>query len=216
MFLDGRFERTSELCSTRPKRPQAVSRSLVTLCVALAMSCLSAGSEAKVATISLGEMARHSDFILVAKVDHVVIRAGVKIARIRAIQFIKGGTERPIAFVAEPTWRCDTSAAVGGERVLLYLSRASNERTVNGQNLGAVKAACKREGTQLFELSHSGRGRIRLNLHKGQWVAPVTPGEGRGPSLNVNLYIPRPINTLLTSPGHSAVSLADLIKRSKK
>jgi hypothetical protein len=70
--------------------------------------------EAKVATISIGELARESDLMMVAEVQRVEVKAGVKIARVRVIRFVKGEAECPIAFVAEPTWTCDTSAAVQG------------------------------------------------------------------------------------------------------
>ena len=184
----------------------------------VALSWLAIGVQAKVATISIGELARASDLILVAEVQRVEVKAGVQVARVRVIRFIKGEAECPIAFVAEPTWTCDTSAAVPGERVLLYLTAAvaPQERTMNGKNVGAVQASCKREGTQLYVLSHSGRGRIRLSLTKGQWVAPVTRGDARGPGLNLNLYIPRPVATVLTSPGHRAVPLAELVTRSQQ
>ncbi len=185
-----------------------------TLCV-VGLSWLAMSVQAKVATIRIGELARESDLILVAEVQRVEVKAGVKIARVRVIRFVKGEAECSITFVAEPTWRCDTSAAVPGERVLLYLAAAVDpqERTLNGKNVDAVQASCKREGTQLDVLSHSGRGRIPLSLNQGQWVAPVTRGDGRGPGLNLNLYIPRPVATGLTSPGHRAVPLAELIKR---
>jgi len=181
----------------------------------VALSWLAMSVQAKVGTISIGELALESDLILVAEVQRVEVKAGVRIARVRVIRFVKGEAECPIAFVAEPTWTCDTSAAVPGERVLLYLTAAVDrrERTLNGKNVGAVQASCKREGTQLYVLSHSGRGRIRLSLTKGQWVAPVTRGDARGPGLNLNLYIPRPVATVRTSPGHRAVPLAELIKR---
>lgn len=171
--------------------------------------------QAKVGTISIGELAQGSDLILVAEVQRVEVKAGVKIARVRVIRFVKGKAECPIAFVAEPTWACDTSAALPGKRVLLYLTAAVDpqEQTLNGKNVRAVQASCKREGTQLYVLSHSGRGRIPLSLNKGQWVAPVTRGDARGPGLNLSLYIPRPVTTVLTSPGHRAVPLAELITR---
>ena len=121
----------------------------------VALSWLAISVHAKVGTISIGELAQGSDLILVAEVQRVEVKAGVRIARVRVIRFIKGEAECPIAFVAEPTWTCDTSAAVPGERVLLYLTAAVDpqERTLNGKNVGAVQAWCKREGTQLYHFS---------------------------------------------------------------
>ncbi|BBO24375.1 MAG: hypothetical protein AMXMBFR19_09360 [Chthonomonadaceae bacterium] len=184
--------------------------------MAVILSLLCASAQAKVATISLNALAKLSDLILVAEVERVELRAGVRVARIKTIQFVKGSAECPIAFVAERTWTCDLSTAIAGERVLLYLSSIGKVkgRTMNGQDLGAAQAACKKDGIQLYTLTHSGRGRIPLSLNKGQWVAGVTPGEGRGPGLNANLYVPKPIPTLQTSPGHKAVSLAELVRRS--
>jgi len=78
------------------------------------LTWLAMSVQAKVATISIGELARESDLILVSKVRRVEVEAGVKIARVRVIRFVKGEAECPIAFVAEPTWTCDTSAAVPG------------------------------------------------------------------------------------------------------
>lgn len=185
---------------------------------ALSLVFLSTVVHAKVATVSLHELVRLSDIILVGEVERVEVKAGVKVARVRSSQFIKGHAECPIAFVAEATWTCDISTAVPGEPVLLYLKSVGQpkSRTMKGQDLGAVQAACKREGVQLYVLSHSGRGRIRLSLERGRWVAPVTPGEGKGPGLNVNLYVPKPIPTVPTSSGQRAILLAELVQRTTK
>lgn len=189
-----------------------------TIFAVLGLSCLSINLQAKVATLSLDELARKSDLILIAEVERVEVKADVKIGRVRVIRFIKGATKSPIAFVAQRTWTCDMSEAVSGERVLLFLTSASSQKgkTMFGQNLNAVQASCKREGAQLYVLSHSGRGRIRLSLSMGQWVANVTQGDGRGPCPNINLYVPRPVPTLRNSSGQLVVTLAELIARTEK
>lgn len=183
---------------------------------AIGMLLLCAVAQAKVATISLQELARYSDLILVGEVKRVELRSGVKVAFVRVGSVHKGRVEGPIAFVAEPTWTCDISSAKPGEPVLLYLDslRPPKGRTMEGQDLGAAQAACKQEGVQLFLLGHSGRGKIALSLEKGRWVAPVTTGEGRGPGLNVNLYVPKPVPTVPTASGQRAILLAELVKRS--
>lgn len=174
--------------------------------------------QAKVATISLQELAKTSDLILFGEVEQVEVKGGVKVAFVRVGSVYKGRVDGPIAFVAEPTWTCDISSATPGEPVLLYLSdlKPIKGKTMEGQDLGAAKTACKREGVRLMLIAHSGRGKIPLLMEHGRWMAPVTTGEGKGPGLNVNLYVPTPVPTVQTSKGGRAILLAELLQRTQK
>jgi hypothetical protein len=71
-------------------------------------------------------------------------------------------------FVAEPTWTCDTSDAVAGETVLLFLSRV-REQTIERPNLGKppVRVGAAKQQA-LFYIAHSGRGRMPVRQVNGQ------------------------------------------------
>lgn len=171
--------------------------------------------EAKVATISLDELARKSTMIVLASVESLEVKAGVRIAHIKPIQTIRGKTSGRIAFVAEQTWKCDMSTALKGERVLLYLSPivSLSGKTMYGQDLSRAKESCENDGTELLQLSHSGRGRIPLHETAGQWLATISIGDGSGPSLNVNLYLPWPKSAGPQPSVKNGVSLVQLMKR---
>src|SRR5262245_26570032 len=63
-----------------------------------------------------------ADAIGIARVTEIATLDGVKVARATIIRPLRGvAAESRVAFVAEPTWSCDTSWAVVGETVLLVL-----------------------------------------------------------------------------------------------
>ncbi|MGI8922645.1 MAG: hypothetical protein ACR2HJ_01165 [Fimbriimonadales bacterium] len=172
---------------------------------------------ARVATIDLGQLARLSDLIVVGEVAAIQKVGGVKVASVKTISFVKGVAECPIAFVAEPTWACDTSAAVVGERALLYLSPVPilKKRAMNGQNLSGLVSACKRKGVILYVLSHSGRGRIPLKFSGSKWIASVRQGSRTASQLNVNLTLPRSAPIQKAPNGSRFVDLNYLAEHSK-
>ncbi len=185
-------------------------------CITLLLTAVSL-AYSKVATIDLGRLARLSNLIVVAEVIAIQEVGGVKVASVKTISLVKGVAECPIAFVAEPTWACDTSAAVVGERVLLYLSPVPQlkKRTMNGQDLTAAASACKLNGVILYVLSHSGHGRIPLKLSGSKWIANVRQGPGTAPKLNANLTLPWSAPIRKAPNGSSFVGLNYLVDRSK-
>ena len=62
----------------------------------------------------------------------------------------KGSAEQVVEFLASPTWTCDISTAIAGERVLLFLKADESGR---------------------LTILHSGRGRMPLRDVDGQQFA---------------------------------------------
>jgi hypothetical protein len=114
-----------------------------TLCVFL---CASPAS-AKVAAISIEELVAESDEIVVATVTELtpesVLRNQSVFARAAVKRTLKGSLTGTFQFLASPTWTCDSSTAVQGETVLLFLKHHRDHH---------------------FVIAHSGRGRMPLRV----------------------------------------------------
>lgn len=178
---------------------------LVGIAVAVATSTV---AFAKVGTIDIGSLARESEVVAVGTVTDIGKVGGVNVAFVDKTEFIKGFAFERIAFVAEPTWKCDTSDAVVGERVLLFLAEIPNSRPVlGGLDIVSAKKACTRSGSSLYLLGHSGRGRIRLFQRGKDWVARVRLSEDYPPELNVNLTLPRSAPVVRESEKLGAISV---------
>lgn len=132
--------------------------------------CTALPAFARVATLSTGELTKLSDVIVLAKVNRIFERGNVRVASAGILTRFKGKTQmQTVEFVACQTWTCDTSDAVLGETVLLFLDPANIKRgvTMNGQDIAKASAMASKQGITLFELTHSGRGRVQVMESKG-------------------------------------------------
>lgn len=111
-------------------------------------------AEAKVARIDFRELVSMSDVIVVAKVESVSRSlSGNRNAFARVKQVWKGKPGANVKFLASPTWTCDTSTAIKGETIVLFLTRV--------MRLGP------------FHIAHSGRGRMPVRVVRGRAYATI-------------------------------------------
>jgi hypothetical protein len=89
----------------------------------------------------LSELAAQSEFIVVAKVNKLVVRTEGTYASATPVECWKGVASGDLEFIISPTFACDISTAVPGERVVLFLSADASGR---------------------LSISHYGRGRMPL------------------------------------------------------
>jgi hypothetical protein len=86
-----------------------------------------------VASISFDELVQGSDIIVVAKVESVsnplIALIGKRYAKAKVMDVWKGAQMEQIEFRASPTWSCDTSSAIKGETVLLFLKKGDESRS---------------------------------------------------------------------------------------
>ena len=107
---------------------------------------------AKVATITLLELAQRAEFIGIVRVDRIglgipFVRSPRASATIR--ESWKGRATGKVTFVAAPTWICDISGADKGEEAVVFLRRGS--------------------------LEHAGRGRMPIYTRDGRELAAIWP-----------------------------------------
>ena len=156
-----------------------------------------------VGTIGVNRLAIGSQVIAVADVTEIVERSGVRVAVAKVVRGLKGAVPNDtIEFVAEKTWTCDISNAVLGERVLLYLIKVRDRDgvTMFKQDLSKAASMSRSAGRVLYELYHSGRGRIVINRSKdGDWLA-VKRRSGDPWTLNVNLTAPKQVRVFNSQP----------------
>jgi hypothetical protein len=124
---------------------------LVTLMVA-------SPAPAKVAAITLRELARDSDSIVVATVESIAVVDGMKVATIVPEETLKGQirTEK-FYLLASPTWACDMSNAEAGEHVLLFVNRVDGteiDRKLLRQPAAHISLK------PLYRIANAGRGRM--------------------------------------------------------
>ncbi|MBI5211163.1 MAG: hypothetical protein HY927_14420 [Elusimicrobia bacterium] len=118
-----------------------------------------------VAKLPLKEMVKTSDLIVVAQVRSVTIakaspplnpleisREEENHASARVLEVWKGNPPETVIFLASPTWTCDISDAVLGEKAVLFL---------------------KSRGPQLFQIELAGRGRMPLRIVDGVCYATI-------------------------------------------
>lgn len=146
------------------------------------LACLATGSPRKVATITVNELYRSSDLVVIAEVKGIRNLSGIKIATADVQQIFKGRPAiKSVDLVAEEVWNCDISTAIKGERVLLYLRTTNIESPFDGQtrqiaNLGSQYRA---KGSRLYDICHSGRGRFQLAKGKTDYTVQVLFVENR-------------------------------------
>lgn len=125
-------------------------------------------TQARVGPASLADMSNGSNYITLAHVESVKSINGVKIASVLTEKVFKGRfTNSRFYVLAEPTWQCDISEAIPGERVLLFLNPTKNS-VVHFRFGYRKKAAVRISHTPLFSIAHSGRGRMPLRKIKGK------------------------------------------------
>jgi hypothetical protein len=136
------------------------------LALGLAIATVSVPGEAKVARTTLGQLIMGSEAIMIAHVEGLLSFDGLTVARAVPARVLKGrerGT--PIYFVAGPTWACDTSTAVRGETVLLFLLHAKSARVERRH----IHRPTARVAVQpLYFLDAAGRGRLPIREVNGQ------------------------------------------------
>lgn len=121
----------------------------------LTLLLLAAPLSAKVGSLSLAEMADASEVIVLAKVDSVSWLPWKRYATATIEEVWKGKETRTVEFLASPTWTCDVSEAVKGERVVLFLTHDPESRS--------------------YAIAHAGRGRMPLRTVGGKAYATFWP-----------------------------------------
>lgn len=182
------------------------------LCRVVVICALASSAAAKVATISIAELARECQASAVATVTSVEEVAGLRVAFAQRLERVSGRVPERFAFVAEMTWKCDISTAIEGERVLLYLRPITPGAR---KNVVAAKRACEDKGLPLYELEHAGRGRIPLHLRENQWYAQVKLVPNAPAEICVNLTLPKgaPIRFVRGKMGYVPVSYITSLPR---
>ena len=134
------------------------------LCFSLVISIIFPGfSSAEVGPMSLAEMIKYSDCIVVGKIVRTKINRK-NIAEIAVSQNLKGDSSlRRVRFSSAPLWACDVSAAVENEQGLFFL-----QKDPFGDPALRALPPGEHDGVPLFFLAHSGRGRIIIQNLDGE------------------------------------------------
>lgn len=194
-------------------------RTLLILMSLLFGASITPSPNLKVATISLDNLTALSTEVVIADVTKIESRAGVRVGVAQVIENIGGSLRKrnTIEFVAEPTWTCDISDARVGERVLLFMIPidGSAKQSMHGQPLGSASKEASGHGKQLYELTHSGRGRIVLHAADAKvWSAIVDRyTEDDAWQLNVNLTVPKKVTVSGVKGNKGSITLDDLVAR---
>jgi hypothetical protein len=157
-----------------------VGRQIVAVTVLSLM--LGHAASAKVGSATLEEMAEGSEVIAV--VDDVKIHSvnEVHIAEATVSKIVKGPSDlKTLYFVASPTWTCDISAAEEGESALVFLHKISDRSAVFDKDLGYDFELPAEGYDPLYQVSHSGRGRMPIREVDGEKYAEIWLGDVRLP-----------------------------------
>jgi hypothetical protein len=117
--------------------------------VVMVLLCLPSIAFAKIAHPTLAGLVHGADVIVLARVGEVPSTQNrERIAKAQVLEVWKGAAGKEVSFRAFPTWACDTSTAIEGETVVLFLvgSRTSS----------------------IMSIAHAGRGRIPVKSVEGQ------------------------------------------------
>ena len=152
-------------------------------------------AEAKVKALKLQEVVKDADFIGIVEVTSIMMaQKGRRVATAKVVALWKGNVTETVQFLAEPTWECDVSDAKAGERIVLFASKGSGNKSVS-------------------EIAHSGRGRMPIT-DKGEKTVClcsydiILPKGSRGPE---SPNIGESATTLVT-----VEELKRLVEQSKK
>jgi hypothetical protein len=168
----------------------------------------------RVGSTTLKALTVYSDGIAVAKVERVEKVGGVSVATAKVVHPLKGlRAQQQVAFLAEGTWTCDTSYAVVGETVLLFLQRpgAHFQEFIRNRPQFQQERTSRLSSLPFFQIAYAGRGRMPLQMRRGQSYLCVkkedtsasTATTGRHPRVvfwNGTVQLPSGIRAL-SSPG---------------
>ena len=157
--------------------------------VHIALAAAASAPARSVGPMTLAEMVRFSDVVVVATVESVSehpVKEEVEVERgrpggtarlgtLRVERWIKGKptAEAPV-FLNQSTWTCDITGADAGERALFFLGCASKE---DGLREGIVSYAEKFGDRPLLRILHSGRGQMGLRIVAGEELATCWTGD---------------------------------------
>jgi len=96
---------------------------------------------------TLEGLTRNASLIVVAQVENVNEKDGVKVATARVIDVWKGRSPGIVQFRASRSWTCDASTAIPGETVVLFLAGDTQ--------------------TDVMAIAYSGIGRLQVNDTEG-------------------------------------------------
>lgn len=153
------------------------------------------GVAARVREVSLEELVNASEMILVGTVVEVRDVEGVRVARVRVEQTVKGPTYEEIWYLAQSTWLCDITGGELNERAILLLNRYEFDPEPNriGDNNSVVigefpepmsfRASVEQVtgGEPFWAVSWSGRGQMTIRRSWGREHALVWTAEVRLP-----------------------------------
>jgi len=137
-------------------------------------------ARAYVRPIPFAELVKHSDFIVIGKVQSVTRVETVKVAKIEVSRILKGSPVSELYFLAQDTWMCDISGAEVDETALFFLSKYQFDPDpkprptpdANGfvqlstdfeEPLGfREKLETMTNGAPFLQVEHAGRGKMLL------------------------------------------------------
>lgn len=147
-------------------------RQLRTLFVLLLLFGAANSVHARRMEMSLEELARHSQVIVSAQVKMVSTIGGMKVAEATVVRSIAGENVKEgmkLTFIAGRTWACDTSHAVAGETVLLFLTQLDREKPdpllkefLNERPQFDAEYTRQYDKTPFFRIANSGQGRLEV------------------------------------------------------
>ena len=136
----------------------------------LALIAFFSAASAKVAGTSLQGLVMQSDVIVLAKVVRAERIEGVFVAVLSVEMTFKGPDAETWAVAATPTWTCDVSSAVVGERGLFFLapyrSQPATSRYEPGPHL--LEQVAGRGLGPLHSITYHGRGRMPVRTVEGE------------------------------------------------
>jgi hypothetical protein len=115
------------------------------------------GTQARASYIIVGDyltvFTNGASVIVVAEVTGVSDEpSGLRVARARVKEAWKGSPGSEVSFRASPTWACDTSTAVPGETILLFLYPTPGEPFMSIVTYGSGRIQIKDERGKSFVL----------------------------------------------------------------
>ena len=120
----------------------------------------------KVALMPLSSLVASSELIVVAQVESVSPLVGRKrYARARVTEVWKGTNTETIEILASPSWICDTSTAVEGETVVLFLNRIDQSQTYAIENSGRGRIPLRAIGSKNYVTVWSGMLPKQTNIN---------------------------------------------------
>jgi len=144
---------------------------------------------ARKARTDIVELSARSDAIAVARVDRVLLHGGMRIAVATVLRPIKGlNANQRFSFLAEPTWTCDSSTAVLGETVLLFLERPGDgfDNWLIEVHPDAWERRAEHPARPFFKVAWSGSGRMPVT----EWASPAYLEGYEGPSMAAGRQTP--------------------------